>query len=289
MILDLFAGAGGWDQGLTSIGRDDVLGLEVDEYTCLTAEAAGHCRIQEDITAADPSFYEGAEGLIASPPCQDYSTAGNGTSGSGELTHLVLPWVRSVGPEWVACEQVRGVMPIWRHIAHQLEQEGYRTTCGLVDAADYGLPQHRVRAILLASRHDRPRLPDTTHGPGLWGAPYVTMADAIGWDGLLDRRQNSRGPQGTIVPVALVPTDRPAPTVTGVAVGGSQWLYTPTGGTPRAVTVAEGARLQGFPDGYPWQGPRKSQGTQIGNAVPPPLAASLLRQFVTVPALDDRA
>lgn len=285
MIVDLFAAAGGWDQGLADLGRSDVLGLELDGDACATAEAAGHAREQVDLTTVDPSGYVGAEGLIASPPCQDYSTAGNGKAGSGDLTHLVLPWVRELRPEWVACEQVRGVLPIWQHVAYELEQDGYRTTCGLVDAADYGVPQHRVRAILLASRDDQPRLPTTTHGPGLWGAPYVTMADVLGWDGTLDRRQNSRGPQGTTVPVALVRTDRPAPTVTGVGIGGSQWVYTPTGGSPRAVTVAEGARLQGFPDGYPWQGSRKSQGTQIGNAVPPPLAAMLLRQFATSDAL----
>ena len=285
MILDLFAAAGGWDQGLAGLGVSDVLGLEIDGDACATATAAGHDREQVDLAITDPSGYLGVEALIASPPCQDYSTAGNGTAGSGDLTHLVLPWVRALRPEWIACEQVRGVFPIWQHVAYELEQDGYRTAYGLVDAADYGVPQHRVRAVLLASRDEQPRFPTTTHGGGLWGAPYVTMADTLGWDGTLNRRQNSRGPQGTVVPVALVPTDRPAPTVTGVGIGGSQWIYQPRDGEPRAVTVAEGARLQGFPDGYPWQGTRKSQGTQIGNAVPPPLAAALLRQFVASEAL----
>ncbi|MFZ1154712.1 MAG: DNA cytosine methyltransferase [Solirubrobacteraceae bacterium] len=46
------------------------------------------------------------------------------------------------------------------------------------------------------------------------------------------------------------------------------------------VNVEEAATLQGFPEGYPWQGARTRQFKQVGNAVPPPLAHRVLEQAV---------
>lgn len=48
MIVDLFAGPGGWDEGLRLLGvQDVVVGLELDSAACATAEAAGHLRYQD--------------------------------------------------------------------------------------------------------------------------------------------------------------------------------------------------------------------------------------------------
>ncbi len=48
---------------------------------------------------------------------------------------------------------------------------------------------------------------------------------------------------------------------------------------PRPLTHYEAARLQGFPDEYLWSGSKASLARQIGNAVPPPLAAALARHL----------
>lgn len=42
-----------------------------------------------------------------------------------------------------------------------------------------------------------------------------------------------------------------------------------------SISISEAARLQAFPNGYPWQGSRTSIFRQIGNAVPPPVAAAV--------------
>lgn len=46
------------------------------------------------------------------------------------------------------------------------------------------------------------------------------------------------------------------------------------------VTLEQAARLQSFPDGYPWRGTKTSRHAQVGNAVPPLLAAHVLRPLL---------
>lgn len=76
-IVDLFAGPGGWEEGLRELG-DRALGIDLDPIACASAEAAGHERLCADVAALEPGDFAPAWGLIASPPCQAYSTAGKG-------------------------------------------------------------------------------------------------------------------------------------------------------------------------------------------------------------------
>lgn len=75
MILDDFAGPGGWDEGLRLIGDFDVTGVEWDESACLTAEAAGHKRTRADVTTHE---WDGppVDLYISSPSCTLFSQAG---------------------------------------------------------------------------------------------------------------------------------------------------------------------------------------------------------------------
>lgn len=76
-IVDLFAGPGGWDHALHTLGRTDVLGVEYDDHACATRIAAGLWTLQANVAELDPLDYAGIDGLIASPPCQAWSMAGN--------------------------------------------------------------------------------------------------------------------------------------------------------------------------------------------------------------------
>ena len=75
----------------------------------------------------------------------------------------------------------------------------------------------------------------------------------------------------------LDPT-RPSKTVIagGTNGGGRSHLHPEI---PRTLSVRECARLQTFPDGYRFIGPTARQFTQVGNAVPPVLAATLATQI----------
>lgn len=196
VILDLFAGPGGWSEGLRLLGLEDV-GIEWDAAACATRAAAGHRTIRADVAAypMQPFMAGKVEGPIASPPCQDFSLAGKqaGRSGEkGQLIDVVPAWVAATSPRWIACEQVPPALPIWREHAETYRRLGYKVWTGVLNAADYGVPQTRRRALLLATLDGSPLPPTPTHAkdprPGLFGVlhPWVTMAEALGW-GLTDR------------------------------------------------------------------------------------------------------
>jgi len=89
-------------------------------------------------------------------------------------------------PEWTAMEQVPSVLPLWEVYAAELRRMGYSAWTGTLNSADYGVPQTRIRAILIASRVRQVARPEPTHydprkGLQLWGTPWVSMAQALGW------------------------------------------------------------------------------------------------------------
>jgi DNA (cytosine-5)-methyltransferase 1 len=283
--VDLFAGPGGWDEGARQLGIT-TLGIEWDGSACATANAAGHARLQGNVATVPMLEFQGVEGLIASPPCDDFSTAGKGAGKTGTTGRYVsepLRWVRAIRPLWTAWEQVVPVMPLWNEYGWQLRKAGYDVWTGIVDAADFGVPQNRRRAVLIASCVERVIPPVPTHAAnpnGLFGdmLPWVTLADALGigpgWT--YDSGQNSQL-GGGLVERYVRSCDRPAGTITSKVA--SQWVLT-RGDERRKITRAEAAMLQGFPADYPWQGTNDEISRQIGDAVPPPMAAAILESLV---------
>lgn len=237
-VVDLFAGPGGWDVAASALGLDP-LGVEFDDRACETRTAAGLRTVQADVSALDPETFAPVTGLIASPPCQAFSMAGSGEGRralaayeramhnlevagvydvealdkecSDPRGHLVLEplrWAMGLRPEWIACEQVEPVLPLWEAMAGALRRMGYSTWCGVLSAEQYGVPQTRRRAILIASRVREVQRPLATHARyvpprrsdeqtlGLFEPPeperivlpedrdllpWVSMAEALGW------------------------------------------------------------------------------------------------------------
>lgn len=362
-IVDLFAGPGGWDIGARLAGLPDPLGIEWGTEEVATRRAAGLRTEHADVALLDPADYGPLVGLIASPPCQAWSMAGKGKGRSHDVALCMsaardlsrgidsradhaarcadprsilvtepLRWALSQRPAWMAWEQVPPVIDFWRLCASLLHDHGYRTWVGILSAEQYGVPQTRKRAILVASSDDRvvgPPIP--THHRYVPGAPRPTeqVADLFGpgllpWVSMAEALGRPEGPvpspaptvtsgggatggvevfagKGTRLRVlrassqpnaAVRREDEPAPTIT---TGGHDqhsrvWVDDgdPDGdaaeGTATQVTAQEAAALQTFPPDHPWQGSRSAQYRQVGNAVPPVLAAAVLRSIATVDA-----
>src|SRR5690606_4476560 len=141
-----------------------------------------------------------------------------------ERTPLILEplrWAWAIRPLWIACEQVPPALGVWEHMADVLRSWGYKADARILCAADYGVPQTRYRAILIAHR-EWLAWPAPTHAehpePSVFGQlkPRVTKAEDMGWVGGLDRRQN-----GTLT---LNPNKAPSPTVVGTALAKRVWL-----------------------------------------------------------------
>jgi len=387
MIVDLFAGPRGWSEGLHLLGLTDI-GLEWDTAACRTAHAAGHPVIQCDVAQYPTAPFAGRiRGLIASPPCQAWSRAGKrGGLADQPLVHQAvhdlahgrdtraellaqckdvrsllaaepMRWLYDLRPEWVCMEEVPDVLPLWKQYADVLRGWGYGAWTGVLNAADYGVPQTRQRAILIASRVRKVTAPEPTHAKApaedLFGGcleRWVSMADALGW-GATDRVSPTvtagGGKTGGAEPFpsqarqarqALLDAqtrgawvlksrrdsdawvakegprenrraDQPAPTFTGEA---HRWSWTldrpattvcatnriaPPGHRNRdaggesqfaspdsvRITVAEAAILQSFRPDYPFFGTKTKAFEQVGNAVPPLLAAHVVSAATGIP------
>lgn len=350
MIVDLFAGPRGWTEGLRLLGLTDV-GLELDANAARTSQAAGHLTVQCDVTQYPTAPFVGRiKGKISSPVCTPFSRAGQ-RDGIGDLPTVFqavqdlahgrdtraqlkaackdgksilaaepMRWLYDLRPEWVCMEQVPDVLPLWKQYAGFLRGWDYSTWCGILNAADYGLPQTRKRAILIASRLRDVAPPEPTHGEyaetDLFGAarqPWVSMADALGLEpGLeVNTRGSRQTPGGNNFPcdepswaltekcrswwvlrhskrsnATIRRLDQPAATlVAGHARHDYEWVKVDGKDDleKRPLLIPEAAVLQGFRPDYPLHGSQSKQFLQIANAVPPLLAAHVASSASGVP------
>jgi DNA (cytosine-5)-methyltransferase 1 len=248
--LDLFSGVGGWEYLSRDLGLD-FLGLEIDSNAVKTSRAAGLQVYHLDVAMQDPKSFGSVRGLVASPPCQTFSMAGDGTGrraldvvkmaiheiaagwwprtlleSTGDVrTSLVLQplrYVLELTPEWIAWEQVPTVLPVWEACARVLRAHGYHVITGILNAEQYGVPQTRKRAFLIAHRHRVVGFPEPTHSKYYprdpqrldAGVPrWVSMAEALGAAGPFVVRSNY-GTAGVAADRGERSSDEPAATVT---------------------------------------------------------------------------
>jgi len=323
-VYEEFAGPGGWDEGLALLNSSAhiVAGVDISNDACTTATTAGHKRLCADVRSIDlDELGRNIGGHISSPPCQTFSQMGNGRGraslsaladaaavvlhgantdealeryGLDERSALVLrPLVvaRALKPQWIALEQVPHVQALWNVYAVLLRSVGYRVATGQVHAEQFGVPQTRKRAVLLAHATHSVSLPQPTHSAYYWRSPdkrdpwvkpWLSMGDALGPSWTPTFRDQS----GTTYDPEW-PWKRPA-----TAIAGRGLVQNPGETANRfnsstksrndgvRISVEEAAVLQSFRRDYPFAGSQSSQFQQVGDAIPPLLAAALLRQVI---------
>lgn len=166
--VDLFAGAGGLSLGFEMAGFDVPLAVEIDAWAAETYKynRPKCCVVQSDITELSDAFfsdYRGVDVVMGGPPCQGFSiSASNRRNTEDPRNFLYRQFLRVVSvikPRMVLVENVKG-FPIARlpdgrllleDFCESLANMGYSVDYKLLDTANFGVPQHRVRFFLTGS------------------------------------------------------------------------------------------------------------------------------------------
>jgi DNA (cytosine-5)-methyltransferase 1 len=192
--IDLFCGAGGLTRGLMEAGLNVVAGYDTDEdcrypYEHNNPGVKFHLQSVTKLTAKDlTSRYPKGHRriLVGCAPCQTFSKYTQGLENERDPKWTLLKdfgrLVRQAKPDVVSIENVPEIQryQVFHDFLSVLVKEGFHFTEDakkwVVYCQDYGVPQHRRRLVILASRLGPIELIAPTHRP----TEYRTVADALG-------------------------------------------------------------------------------------------------------------
>ena len=331
-FADLFSGVGGFTEGLKSAGLDCILGADFDRYAveayrknhtdheCLEADLSDE-EIQHNIAMRLKE--QKVDLVVGGPPCQGFSIFGkrrfvntkNHQISEDKRNNLVFAFANIViksEAKWFIMENVPGILSAQngeyvKAIQEFFAENGYRTECKVINAADYGVPQLRKRFLLIGTKTDlvipfpKPKYFST---PDSWQLPYRTVGDVISdlmdpssYDLLSHHVPAKHAPtiverysyieEGKKLDIERLPEHLKTGTKTGKPIANFSHVYkrldrkkpssTIVPGhnafpvhpvLNRTLTVREAARIQTFPDHYQFVGPIINQCLQVGNAFP---------------------
>ena len=326
LYISLFSGAGGLDIGLERAGFHAVSLCEIEPIFCETLRAnqgriladgrayLNNARILNadirEMTAKELRGKERVDLVVGGPPCQSFSSSGKQRSvldPRGLLIHEFIRLIDEIRPRMFLFENVRGLVTardtagepggVIHGLLDQFQGLGYSCRSALLNAADYGAPQRRVRCFIIGSRKgSAPPFPEPTHlkMAGIFHKPWVSLrsfleacadpdptqfvypTESLARDlrripdgsGLISpgRTENTRpgGHWGYRQGTFISDLDLPARTVTGSA--SQDWIR--WDGVLRRLTLQEVKLLQGFPRDWSILGTKSQRFKQVGNAVP---------------------
>ncbi len=193
-IMDLFAGVGGLSYGFSILPHFNIIAANEIEKDISVAYALNYPNVEMlnfDINNLTADALEKAlkgqkvDIVVGGPPCQPYSTLGKRQN--DERANLFMQYKRILKilqPKAFVFENVTGMLSmnngnLFRQIQAEFEELGYDLKHKVLDAVDYGVPQHRERVILVGVKGKNNFVyPSPTHGERL--KPYVTLREAIG-------------------------------------------------------------------------------------------------------------
>ena len=318
-FVSFFSGCGGIDLGFEAAGFAHIAAFDIDARSCKTLRANrpdwnvfGPPTSSGDVsdvielrTVLDKLIAPEFNGVfVGGPPCQPFSVAaaqrfnksgenykrmGFKREGTGDLLFDYVRLIEHYRPTCFLLENVLGLrdldggVQLGRAI-ERLEAAGYLVEePKIIDAADFGVPQHRERLFVVGTRNTRrfvfPLPSNELIGcgsvlPRNQGNAPNSETRSHRPSSVLRYSQLDYGERDPLGRVDRLDPCLPSKTVIagGVSGGGRSHLHPEI---PRTLSVRECARLQTFPDDYVFVGPIGRQFTQVGNAVPPVLAAQI--------------
>lgn len=320
-VIDLFCGAGGLTHGLQLAGLDVVAGIDLEGECRFPYERNNKAKfIEQDIAKVTKEVLLELYGdasikvMAGCAPCQPFSRYTQGKDKAQDkkwpLLYEFERLIREVSPEIVTMENVPDVTKhkVYDDFYNSLIKLGYNVWASRVDCVEYGIPQNRVRHVLLASKLGNIELVKRQD------VQFKTVKDVIGdlpplQDGETDKsdilhRASKLNPINKQRIIHSVPGgtwkdwpeeliaachlkssgkgyasvygrmswDKPSPTITTLCYGFGNGRF----GHPeqnRAISLREAALLQTFPMDYAFVEDEskfimRSIGKMIGNAVP---------------------
>ena len=324
--VSLFSGAGGLDIGLERAGFKALSLCEIDPVFCQTlTENRGRIHTNgrkffedadilntdiRDLVATDFNGGGNLDLVVGGPPCQAFSSSGKQLGFLDSRGTLVNEFSRIVDvlrPRMFLFENVRGLVTardtsgepggVIRGLLDHFQDLGYSCRASLLNSADFGSPQRRVRCFIIGSmRGTAPIFPSPTHHKkaDLIHQEWMPLRSFLQEHSDLDtdnytfptehlEKQLRDLPGGTGLKSAgrvektrpgghwgyrqgtfIADLDLPARTVTGSA--SQDWIR--WGGLLRRLTLNEVKLLQGFPIDWEICGTKAQRFKQVGNAVP---------------------
>ncbi len=334
LAIDLFCGCGGVTEGLKQAGFTVVAAVDNDPICCQTYRL-NHPEVdllEKDICKTSARSLKTILGkrkldlLVVCAPCQPFSSL-NKSNKPDERIYLILQSIRfakALKPQYVLFENVPGITKnsiVINQLKSEFAKLGYKLSePKQVDAADYSVPQRRVRCVIVASRKKPVDLPPpiTPTGHRITVRDTIENLPAAGYSNPKDPlhvcRKHSKTtvdrlrhishdggsrdelPTYLILPCHKKLNDAGEVTHYCDVYGRMRWdTVAPTLTTgctdvtkgryahpvfDRAITLREAALLQTFPKNYRFYGNSGQIARQIGNAVPVNLAKNLASIFL---------
>lgn len=330
--IDLFSGCGGLSLGFAEAGYDILMAIDKDPAACETykhnLKSVPHVLLidlfdhaPEEILQTTGVDKNAISVVIGGPPCQGFSVAGKRDEGDvrNTLVGVFLNWVERISPRAFLLENVPGIATMYegkigKAILEHTAELGYTPDVKILNAAEYGVPQFRRRAIFIGVKGTHPKFPEPTHKSNSnrdfldsqkLATPTVSevitdlprLRAGESYPDIPNHESRKHGP----LQVHKMSYIKPGQNWKSLPAAYRGEKDYPSHGyhrlipdrpsrilpanasstsilhpwDDRQITVREFARLQSFPDWFVFQGPKATRYRQVGDAVPPLLARRL--------------
>jgi DNA (cytosine-5)-methyltransferase 1 len=301
---DLFAGWGGFSEGAEIAGATAIFGANHWKLACdvFRMNHPNADIFEQSLGEADFSQFPEIDVMLAGPSCKGFTRArGRERSWHNKLRNTmwaVINGLEVLKPSIVIVENVPEVQDwqLYSAFMYALELLGYATEVHVLDAADYGVPQNRVRWFCVGSLSSNPldlkqelcnrmRTHISADEYIDWDYPHWTPINKVGRStkilAQIDRARKDLKTDRFLIPyygsgsgLTGRSIDRPI----GTIVAHDIWAIVDEEHM-RMLQPYEASLLMGFPEDFKRAGTRREQMRGLGNAVCPPVATALFESI----------